>query len=62
MSNRTAIEWTETTWNPVTRCDQVCLGCDNCYALFFAKRLKAMGQPKYQSEGGPGTSGPGFGP
>jgi len=61
MSNRSAIEWTETTWNPVTGCDQVSLGCDNCYALSFAKRLKVMGQPKYQTDGDPRTSGPGFG-
>ena len=61
MSNRSAIEWTETTWNPATGCDQVSLGCDNCYALSFAKRLKAMGQPKYQKDGDPRTSGPGFG-
>ena len=61
MSNRSAIEWTETTWNPTTGCDQVSLGCDNCYALSFAKRLKAMGQPKYQNDGDPRTSGPGFG-
>ena len=60
MSNRSAIEWTETTWNPTTGCDQVSLGCDNCYALTFAKRLKAMGQPKYQNDGDPRTSGPGF--
>ena len=61
MSNRSAIEWTETTWNPITGCDQVSIGCDNCYALSFAKRLKAMGQPKYQNDGDPRTSGPGFG-
>ena len=61
MSKRSAIEWTETTWNPVTGCDQVSIGCDNCYALSFAKRLKAMGQPKYQKDGNPRTSGPGFG-
>ena len=61
MSNRSGIEWTETTWNPTTGCDQVSLGCDNCYALSFAKRLKAMGQPKYQNDGDPHTSGPGFG-
>ncbi len=60
MSDRSAIEWTETTWNPVTGCDRVSIGCDNCYALSFAKRLKAMGQPKYQNDGDPRTSGPGF--
>ena len=61
MSNRSAIEWTEATWNPTTGCDQVSPGCDNCYAMSFAKRLKAMGQPKYQNDGDPRTSGPGFG-
>ena len=58
MSNRSGIEWTEVTWNPTTGCDQVSIGCDNCYALSFAKRLKAMGQPKYQNDGDPRTSGP----
>jgi protein gp37 len=56
----TTIEWTEETWNPVTGCDQVSPGCDNCYALTLAKRLKAMGQARYQNDGDPRTSGPGF--
>lgn len=58
---RTAIEWTEVTWNPTTGCDRVSPGCDNCYALTLAKRLKAMGADKYQNDGDPRTSGPGFG-
>ena len=61
MSDRTGIEWTEATWNPTTGCDRVSPGCDNCYALVLAKRLKAMGNPKYQHDGDPRTSGPGFG-
>ncbi len=61
MSDRSAIEWTEATWNPTTGCDRVSPGCDNCYALTLAKRLKAMGSPKYQADGDPRTSGPGFG-
>src|SRR4051794_5374148 len=61
MGDRSAIEWTEATWNPTTGCDRVSPGCDNCYALTLAKRLKAMGQPKYQRDGDPRTSGPGFG-
>lgn len=61
MSNYSAIEWTESTWNPVTGCDRVAAGCDNCYALTLAKRLKAMGAEKYQIDGDPRTSGPGFG-
>jgi protein gp37 len=39
MSNRTGIEWTNITWNPVTGCTQVSAGCDNCYALTLAHRL-----------------------
>src|SRR5258708_29374372 len=61
MATRTAIEWTEVTWNPATGCDRVSPGCDNCYALTLAKRLKAMGAAKYQTDGDPRTSGPGFG-
>ena len=38
MGQRTAIEWTDTTWNPVTGCTQVSAGCDNCYALALARR------------------------
>lgn len=60
MADRSAIEWTEATWNPTTGCDRVSAGCDNCYALTLAKRLKAMGSPKYQADGDPRTSGPGF--
>jgi protein gp37 len=61
VGERSAIEWTEATWNPTTGCDRVSSGCDNCYALTLAKRLKAMGSPKYQADGDPRTSGPGFG-
>jgi protein gp37 len=61
MAARSAIEWTEVTWNPVTGCDRVSPGCDNCYALTLAKRLKAMGATKYQRDGDARTSGPGFG-
>ncbi|WP_330438799.1 phage Gp37/Gp68 family protein [Micromonospora sp. NBC_00821] len=57
----TAIEWTEETWNPTTGCDRISGGCDNCYALTLAKRLKGMGSAKYQTDGDPRTSGPGFG-
>lgn len=61
MIDRSAIEWTEATWNPTTGCDRVSAGCDNCYALTLAKRLKAMGPAKYQRDGDPRTFGPGFG-
>ncbi len=61
MGSRSPIEWTEVTWNPTTGCDRISDGCDNCYALALAKRLKAMGTAKYQVDGNPRTSGPGFG-
>ena len=41
------IEWTESTWNPVTGCTKISAGCINCYAQRMAKRLKAMGQANY---------------
>lgn len=60
VADKSSIEWTEATWNPTTGCDRVSPGCDNCYALSLAKRLKAMGNAKYQRDGDPRTSGPGF--
>ena len=57
----TSIEWTDETWNPTTGCDRISPGCDHCYALTLAKRLKAMGVARYQVDGDPRTSGPGFG-
>ncbi|WP_426321860.1 DUF5131 family protein [Microbacterium sp. E-13] len=60
MAQRSGIEWTEVTWNPTTGCDRITPGCDNCYALTLSKRLKAMGAQKYQTDGNPVTSGPGF--
>src|SRR4051812_6366391 len=61
MADGSSIEWTEATWNPTTGCDRISPGCDHCYALTLAKRLKAMGSAKYQNDGDPRTSGPGFG-
>jgi protein gp37 len=61
VADGSSIEWTQATWNPTTGCDKVSAGCDNCYALTLAKRLKAMGADKYQHDGDPRTSGPGFG-
>jgi protein gp37 len=61
MADGSSIEWTEATWNPTTGCDRVSPGCDHCYALTMARRLKAMGAEKYQNDGDPRTSGPGFG-
>lgn len=50
MSTYSSIEWTEATWNPVTGCTKISPGCKHCYAERMAKRLKAMGQPKYANE------------
>jgi len=47
MGAKSAIEWTESTWNPVTGCTKVSSGCRNCYAERMARRLQAMGQPNY---------------
>ena len=47
MRGKTHIEWTEATWNPVTGCTKVSAGCKNCYAERMAKRLCAMGSPRY---------------
>lgn len=43
----TKIEWTERTWNPVTGCTKQSAGCAHCYAETMARRLTAMGMPKY---------------
>lgn len=41
------IEWTESTWNPITGCNKVSPGCQHCYAERMAMRLQAMGTPQY---------------
>jgi len=43
----TKIEWTDSTWNPVTGCTKVSSGCQHCYAERMAVRLQAMGQRNY---------------
>lgn len=47
MSTQSRIEWTESTWNPLTGCTKISPGCKHCYAERMSKRLKAMGQPNY---------------
>ncbi len=47
-ANKTSIEWTDATWNPVTGCTPISDGCKNCYALKMAHRLKAMGNKRYR--------------
>ncbi len=39
MSDKTKIEWTDATWNPITGCDKVSTGCDHCYAETIAHRF-----------------------
>jgi len=49
MAIQSGIEWTESTWNPVTGCTKVSVGCANCYAERIARRLRAMGQRRYRN-------------
>lgn len=49
MSQKTKIEWTESTWNPISGCTKISRGCDNCYAERMAKRLQAMGTKGYEN-------------
>jgi len=49
MASASKIEWTEQSWNPVTGCTKVSLGCKNCYAEVMAKRLQAMDVPGYEN-------------
>lgn len=49
MGDKTEIEWTDATWNPVTGCTKVSPGCKNCYAERLALRLRAMGNPRYRN-------------
>lgn len=48
MAQKSEIEWTQSTWNPVTGCTKVSAGCKNCYAERMAERLKLMGQRNYR--------------
>ena len=47
MAVNSSIEWTKSTWNPVTGCTKVSPGCKHCYAERMALRLQAMKQPNY---------------
>ena len=50
MADKSAIEWTDATWNPVTGCTKITRGCDNCYAARFAERFR--GVPSHPFEQG----------
>ena len=47
MATNSSIEWTDTTWNPLTGCTKISPGCKNCYAERMSRRLKAMGVANY---------------
>ena len=49
MAQASKIEWTESTWNPVTGCTKISEGCAHCYAERMARRLHAMGNPRYKN-------------
>jgi len=48
MSNRSSIEWTNATWNPVTGCNKVSPGCKHCYAKTFAERWRGIPGHPYE--------------
>ncbi len=49
MAQGSGIEWTESTWNPVTGCTKISPGCKHCYAERMAERLRTMGQQNYRN-------------
>jgi protein gp37 len=57
MADKSAIEWTDATWNPTVGCSIVSPGCTNCYAMRMAARLEAMGQPIYAGMTQPSKAG-----
>ena len=50
MADKSTIECTDTTWNPVTGCTKISAGCDNCYAARFSERFR--GVPGHPFENG----------
>ena len=48
MSDRSQIEWTEATWNPVTGCTEVSPGCAHCYAKTFSERFRGVPGHPYE--------------
>jgi protein gp37 len=49
MADRSAIEWTDATWNPVTGCTKITRGCDNCYAARFSERFRGVPGHPFES-------------
>jgi protein gp37 len=50
MAEKSSIEWTDATWNPVTGCTKISAGCDFCYAERFSERFR--GTPGHPFENG----------
>lgn len=48
MGDKSKIEWTEATWNPIAGCSKVSAGCQNCYAMRHAHRIAGSGNPAYK--------------
>ena len=48
MADKSEIEWTDATWNPVTGCTKITRGCDNCYAERFAERWRGIAGHPYE--------------
>src|SRR5215213_826370 len=48
VSDKSSIEWTDATWNPVTGCTKVSPGCDHCYAETFAERFRGVAGHPYE--------------
>ena len=49
MGNKSAIEWTDATWNPVTGCTKITRGCDNCYAERLAERFRGIAEHPFKN-------------
>lgn len=47
--NKTTIDWTDFSWNPITGCTKISPGCKNCYAEKTAKWLQGMNKEKYRN-------------
>ena len=48
MSDRSRIEWTDATWNPVRGCTKISPGCTHCYAATFAERFRGVPGHPYE--------------
>ena len=49
MADNSTIEWTDATWNPVTGCTKITVGCNNCYAARFSERFRGVRGHPFES-------------